>query len=55
MKPGMQRDLLVTFWLLFDEIRDEDEQSAAGPGPAASGMPPEAPTGPPRSRDPRDS
>ena len=30
MKPGMQRDLLVAFWLLFDEfeIGDDDPPAA---------------------------
>jgi hypothetical protein len=42
MKPGMQRDLLVTFWLLFDEIRDDDPPSAVLPDDAQ----PDVPTGP---------
>ena len=25
MKPGMQRDLLVAYWLLFDEFAVEDD------------------------------
>jgi hypothetical protein len=30
MKPGMQRDLLVAFWLLFDEfVVEEDLKDAA--------------------------
>ena len=29
MKPGMQRDILVAFWLLFDEFEiGEDDPSA---------------------------
>lgn len=36
MKPGMQRDLLVAFWFLFDEfeIGELDVTPAAGGSPA---------------------
>ena len=41
MKPGMQRDLLVAYWLLFDEfeIGEDDppvrrEEPAQAPAPA---------------------
>ena len=32
MKPGMQRDILVAFWLLFDEfeIGEDDPPSQGG-------------------------
>ncbi len=35
MKPGMQRDLLVAFWFLFDEfeIGDSDCATRAGADP----------------------
>ena len=50
MKPGMQRDILVAYWLLFDEfgIGDNDlpQVQANQPGQqaqAASAKPPEKP------------
>jgi hypothetical protein len=34
MKPGMQRDLLVAFWFLFDEFElGDDPDPQAGPIP----------------------
>jgi hypothetical protein len=35
MKPGMQRDLLVAFWLLFDEFEIGDDGSRR-PQPSAT-------------------
>jgi len=43
MKPGMQRDLLVAFWFLFDEFEIGDDT----PGPATTqpgSSPPSSPT-----------
>ncbi len=49
MKPGMQRDILVAFWFLFDEFEIGDDS-----GPQAGRIPddPEEPqkTGPTPSR-----
>ena len=34
MKPGMQRDILVAYWLLFDEFEiGEDDPPAQGDQP----------------------
>jgi len=50
MKPGMQRDILVAYWLLFDEFGigdDEPPQVQANQqnqqAQAASAKPPEKP------------
>ena len=41
MKPGMQRDILVAYWLLFDEFEiGEDDTPQASPDSSASGRPP---------------
>jgi len=38
MKPGMQRDILVAYWLLFDEFEiGEDPPPTNTPTDAASG------------------
>lgn len=31
MKPGMQRDILVTLWLLFDDLMDDPQPAAPPP------------------------
>ncbi len=48
MKPGMQRDILVAFWLLFDEfeIGEDDPPPTHQPKPATptiAAKPPEKP------------
>ncbi len=49
MKPGMQRDILVAFWLLFDEFEiGEDDPPAPThqpkrAAPAIAAKPPEKP------------
>ena len=40
MKPGMQRDLLVAFWLLFDEFNIGDDCELPQPPPARDSTPP---------------
>lgn len=42
MKPGMQRDILVAFWFLFDEFDiGDDSAPAEGPAlPASTRQPP---------------
>ena len=39
MKPGMQRDILVAYWLLFDEfgIGDDDPTPAASESTESAG------------------
>jgi hypothetical protein len=49
MKPGMQRDILVAYWLLFDEfeIGEDDPPAQADPPdratPAVAAKEPEKP------------
>ncbi len=46
MKPGMQRDILVAFWLLFDEFEIGDDD------PPASIDQPNRPTPPTAAKEP---
>ncbi|MBI3783745.1 MAG: hypothetical protein HY270_10100 [Deltaproteobacteria bacterium] len=34
MKPGMQRDLLAAYWLLFDDFAMDDESTPSPPNPS---------------------
>ena len=45
MKPGMQRDILIAFWLLFDEfeIADSDPPSGDQPAHTSATTPPTQP------------
>ncbi len=44
MKPGMQRDILVAFWFLFDEFEiGEDDRPVPAPD-VAEPVPPDAPS-----------
>jgi hypothetical protein len=43
MKPGMQRDILVAYWLLFDEFEiGEDDPKPQEQNPDVSPAPPAA-------------
>jgi hypothetical protein len=42
MKPGMQRDILVAFWLLFDEFEIGDDDPPAPADPTNRTAPPVA-------------
>jgi len=43
MKPGMQRDIVVAFWLLFDEFEiGEDDSPATTSNQAPGSVPPRA-------------
>jgi hypothetical protein len=52
MKPGMQRDLLVTFWVLFDDIVNDGEVAPSATTPEAAPEPGESP--PPDVNEHRD-
>jgi hypothetical protein len=42
MKPGMQRDLLAAFWLLFDDFAMDDQTPSAAPtNPGLGSQPPQ--------------
>jgi hypothetical protein len=59
MKPGMQRDILVAFWLLFDEFEIGDDGSPQEPlAPVTAAAPratPQSPQGHPRPKANRSS
>jgi hypothetical protein len=52
MKPGMQRDILVAFWLLFDEFEIGDDCSPP-PVKASHGSTPPTTPDPPRRKTPK--
>ena len=51
MKPGMQRDILVAFWFLFDEFEIGDEDGDAASHDPGDGHKPDTPA--PHPRGPR--
>ena len=54
MKPGMQRDILVAFWFLFDEFELGNDCSPADPLAPGASLPPRTTTSPvQRSRPPK--
>lgn len=47
MKPGMQRDILVAFWFLFDEFEIGDgDGSGSTPSDPTPSAPPRGPAAP---------
>ena len=57
MKPGMQRDILVAFWLLFDEFEIGSDCDPPDPLEPQATTPPQRPAArpqrPPRSKSDR--
>jgi hypothetical protein len=50
MKPGMQRDILVAFWFLFDEFEIGDDCSLPPPRAAQQPTPHATAADPPRRK-----
>jgi hypothetical protein len=53
MKPGMQRDILVAYWLLFDEFGIGDNDPPAAPTSQPSQQAQAAPAKEPENPKPR--
>ena len=54
MKPGMQRDILVAYWLLFDEFEIGNDCSSPPPvTPPDATAPRSTPQEPQRSQNPK--
>ena len=52
MKPGMQRDILVAFWLLFDEFEIGEDDPPARTEQPVSTTPPAAVREPEKAKRP---